>query len=455
MDIETSLERAQTLRQQLLDFVLDAEDELASALEVFIAEQLKILSNGLFRDNAQVDAAVEAFATQGTAEGRPVLDWFLESEGPFSDSDRALVQNWSRSFVGLFAVEAVGEVYTLRNWLTAKTYDVQVSQDQAELDALKRVSPGEILLTRLLPLTQDRWMFSGPKVLLGKLGKPKLAVAIGNFKDHHKSELYADAPELLEAAWLSIERGHQSFIDFFGSDEVTLPGHQLSKKLTDYQTAVTQAQLKSAGIEEGTSLKDLAAEAGLGPEAIAAELPIGLSEKVVAQALEKAASLNMVMPPVEVPAHLKQAESVTILVHPRWGQVFILQYESVKTLLESESASISDDQKKSENEKKLNQLLESPDAKFFVWQRLAQQYPIQLEQVLQRILERPNFRLEQDLEALLQSFNKPSVPELPETASVPQHLHDLFQSAFSEVNRSQSKDRSKSQSFKKTGGFGR
>jgi hypothetical protein len=450
VDINTNLERAQTLRQALLDFVLDAEDDLASALEAFIAEQLKTLSNGLFRDNAQVDAAVETFAMQGTAAGRPVLDWFLESEGPFSESDRALVKSWSKSFVGLFAVQSVADEYDLRNWLTAKIYIVKAPQSQAELDSLKRVSAGEIILTRILPLNQDQWMFSGPKVLLGKLGKPKLAVAIGNFKTHHKSELYADAPELLEAAWLSVEQGHQSFVDFFGSDEVTLPGHQLSKRLTDYQTAATQSHLKAAGIEEGTSLQDLADQAGLDAEEIAESLPAGLSEKVVTQALEKATAPNMVMPPVEVPAHLKQAESVTVLAHPRWGQVFIPEYESIKTLLENETVEPTPDE-----DRKLHQLLENSEAKFFVWQRLAQQYPNQLEQILRRVLDRPNFKIEQDLETVLQSFNQPLAPELPETASVPQHLHDLFQEAFSEVNRSQSKDRSKGHSSKKTGGFGR
>jgi hypothetical protein len=450
VNVNTNLERAQTLRQALLDFVLDAEDDLASALEAFIAEQLKTLSNGLFRDNAQVDAAVETFAMQGTAAGRPVLEWFLESEGPFSESDLALVKSWSKSFVGLFAVQSVADEYDLRNWLTAKTYIVKASQDRAELDALKRVSAGEIILTRILPLNQDQWMFSGPKVLLGKLGKPKLAVAIGNFKTHHKSELYADAPELLEAAWLSVEQGHQSFVDFFGSDEITLPGHQLSKRLTDYQTAATQSHLKAAGIEEGTSLQDLADQAGLDTEEIAESLPAGLSEKVVTQALEKATAPNMVMPPVEVPAHLKQAESVTVLAHPRWGQVFIPEYESIQTLLENETVEPTPDE-----DRKLHQLLENSEAKFFVWQRLAQQYPTQLERILRRVLDRPNFKIEQDLETVLQSFNQPPAPELPETASVPQHLHDLFQEAFSEVNRSQSKDRSKSHSSKKTGGFGR
>lgn len=445
---DIDLEHAQTLKQALVDFVLDAEGELAEALEAFIAKQLAVLSNGLFRDSAQIDAAVEMFALQETVVGQSVLEWFLDSETQLSEGDRALVRSWSRSFIGLFAVQTVGDRLDLMNWLTAKTYFVEISE--AEQDALKRVGVGEIMLTRILPLSQDRCMLSGPRVLLGKLGKPKLAVAIGNFKTHHKSDLYADAPELLDAAWLSVEERHRSFTDFFGGDEITLPGYQLSQRLTDFQTAATQAQLKTAGIDANTSLQDLAAQAGLDPTEIAESVPAGMSEKMVSQALEKVASPNMVMPPVEVPAYLKTANSVTVFAHPRWGQVFIAEYEAIKTLLESKPLEITPDHKNS-----LRQLIENPEAKSFVWQRLAQQYPMQLELYLGQILERPNFNIKQDLDRFLEESNKPLVPELPETASVPQHLHDLFQEAFLEVNRAQSKGRGKGTSAKKTSGFAR
>jgi hypothetical protein len=58
-------------------------------------------------------------------------------------------------------------------------------------------------------------------------------------------------------------------------------------------------------------------------------------------------------------------------------------------------------------------------------------------------LERPDFKIEHDLEALLQEHNKPLEPELPEIASVPIHLHELFQEAMAEVNKSKSKGKGK------------
>jgi len=63
--------------------------------------------------------------------------------------------------------------------------------------------------------------------------------------------------------------------------------------------------------------------------------------------------------------------------------------------------------------------------------------------VLQTVLKRPNFQLDRDLDALLQEFNKPTEPELPEIASVPLHLDNLFQAAVAEVDKTKSKSNSK------------
>ncbi len=118
-------------------------------------------------------------------------------------------------------------------------------------------------------------------------------------------------------------------------------------------------------------------------------------------------------------------------------------YTQFKALLEAE-----DWQSIEGSEKLIRHYLETPTINAFIWQRLAQQYPTQLEKVLQTVLGRPDFQLDRDLDALLQEYNKPTEPEeLPEIASVPEHLHNLFQEAVAEVNKSKSKGKSK----KKTG----
>jgi hypothetical protein len=114
----------------------------------------------------------------------------------------------------LFAVvQTLPNRFELMNWLTAKPYTVKPSEPITRVE-MARFKQGDILLTRISPVTDSYWMFSGPCMPMGRLGKPKLAVAIGNFKDNHKDALYSDAPDLLEQAWQSVEEYHQQFLDF-------------------------------------------------------------------------------------------------------------------------------------------------------------------------------------------------------------------------------------------------
>lgn len=216
--MDAILEQSYQIKQALVDFVLDAEGELAVALEAYAAEQ----SRRKLGDNQQ-DLIIDSFLTEGRVGDKTPIELFIESQPELTKSDRELLDNWRRSFMGLFAVvKVLSDGFELQNWLTTKHYIVKPNNSQT-IKELSRCKEGDILLTRIAPIT-DYWTFFSPCTILGKLGKPKLAVAIGNFKDNYKSSLYGDAPELLQQAWQSVAQYHQQFIEFFGSDEVTMPG---------------------------------------------------------------------------------------------------------------------------------------------------------------------------------------------------------------------------------------
>ncbi len=432
--MDVILERSHQLKQALVDFVLDAEGELAQALETYAAAQLRRGSG----DSTQQDLIIDSFVTAGKVGDKSPLELFIESNPDLEESDRNLLNSWHHSFIGLFAITNIlPDGFELTNWLTDKRYIVKPNNVQT-LQAISRFKVGEILLTRISPVTDSYWMFSGPYTVMGKLGKPKLAVAIGNFKENYKSDLYSDAPDLLEEAWQSVAQYHQQFVDFFGTDEITLPGYQLNKKIAEFQEAITEKRFAEAGIDTSKSLAEVAEAAGIGDEEIkAAAQEFGADSNVVSQMLNsKGGNSKMVMPKVDLPAELKKAEQVTALSHPRWGQMFLPTYSKVQAILSAE-----DWQSVQGAEKLVRYYLEDKSINAFIWHRLAQQYPTQLENVLQTLLQRPEFSLETDLNALLQEFNKPLEPELPEIASVPIHLHNLFQEALGEVSKSKPKSK--------------
>lgn len=437
------LERAKQLKEELSDFALEAEGDLAVSLEAFYANKLSQLSKSQNQSTTNREMVLTMFLTEGKIGNKTPIDLFLDSHTELSPNERHLVKSWQNSFLGLFAVTEVFEDgCELMNWMTAKNYTVK-AQSLDELQLLKRVKKGEILLTHIAPVTNSDWMFFAPITLMGKLGKPKLAVAIGNFKQNYKNYIYTDAPELLEEAWDSVKQYHQAFIDFFNSDEITLPGYQLTKKLEDFQQFMTQRRLEAAGIDSSKSLKELAEESGIAcDEMINTAAEMGVNSETVTQMIEGNKNTKMVMPEIELPNHLKKAEQVTVISHPQWGQMFLTNYHIFKKMLEAP------DWRTVENgEKLLRQYLYEPEINISIWRRLANEYPIELEKVLKDYLNREDISL-QNLESTLQEFNKSLNPELPEIASVPIHLHNLFQEALIEVN---SKTKSKGKNKAKVG----
>ena len=61
-------------------------------------------------------------------------------------------------------------------------------------------------------------------------------------------------------------------------------------------------------------------------------------------------------------------------------------------------------------EKLVRNYLEDPAINVWIWRRLAQVNPAKLSQILQTILQRTDFQIDRDLDALLQEFKKPLEP---------------------------------------------
>ncbi|WP_407884149.1 hypothetical protein [Scytonema sp. NUACC26] len=430
--MDAILERSHQLQQALTNFVFDADNELAKALEIYTAKKSKSGN----KDNFYKDHIIDSFITEGRLGKYTVLDLFIQSHPQLTNEERQLIKNWHLTFTGLFAVQNIfPDGFELMNWLTAKHYIVKLNNNRAKQDT-SRLRKGEIILTRIAPVTDTYWTFSGFYMLMGKLGKTKLAVAIGNFKDNYKDQLYGDAPELLEEAWRSVEHYHQQFVEFFGSDEVTMPGYRLNQKIADFQEILAQTYLKAAGIDSLKSLEEIATYAGVAEEDIKKITEeLGVKPNTVTQMFNPQKDTSkMMIPKVDLPAELKKAEQLTALSHPRWGQMFLPTYTKIKAILATEAWQSIEGAKKL-----IHFYLEDRSINASIWHRLAQQYPIQLEKVLQIVIQRPKFRLQTDLDALLVKLDKPLEPELPEIASVPIHLHNLFQEVVVEMSKSKPK----------------
>ena len=454
---DTSTQRIQeykALKQDLIDFALDAEGELATALEAFSAEQIGRWSKPSLSGLDRGELAIDMFATEGQVSGQSVIDLWLQSDADLGADEQAWVRQWRGSFSGLFAVQDIQpDGYVLMNWLTEKRYSVRMLERSQPSEMLSRIKPGEIVLARLLPLTSNEWTFSGPLTLLGKLGKPKLAVAIGNFRKWFPQHLYGDAPEMKEAAWESVLQQHDDFVKFFGAEQVTLSGYELNKKLQAYQEHTTEKQLLEAGIDSSKSLQEVAKEAGVSEEDVSEAMgALGEESPVAKKLLESKQSLKMVMPKLSLPDELRRAEAVTAFVHPRWGQTFLKDYVRLEVLLNQGGRPEADEQTLTDLDRLVLKYLDDDQVNAHVWRQLVEAHKNSVEASLRRVLDNPQFDIEQDLAAAFIKRGKALTPELPDSASVPVHLHNLFQSALKAVSK---KDASTKKKAKKKSGFGR
>ncbi|MBE9010153.1 hypothetical protein IQ250_08045, partial [Pseudanabaenaceae cyanobacterium LEGE 13415] len=173
---------------------------------------------------------------------------------------------------------------------------------------------------------------------------------------------------------------------------------------------------------------------------------MGLDAESAAKMIQNKAAAKMVTPQIDLPPELKKAEEVTVLAHPRWGQMLLTTYTQFESLLKAE-----DWRSIKGADKLIKKYLTDAETNYFVWHRLAEQHPEQLEKLLKSFLDRPEFTLKKDLDPLLQEYHKSLVPELPDIASVPLHLHNLFQEALAEVSKTKAKEKAKqpSKGFKR------
>ena len=428
----SDLERALELKENLIDFVYDSSGAIAVALETYAVEKGKKNSYGIKQQNLTVDL----FLTEGKVAEQTPVELFL-AQSKLSSADSSLVKLWQRNFVGLFEIQAIeDDYYQLMNWLTAKTYRVYDHSGMSDKET-SRWQPGEIILTIIAPINACDWFFFSERIIKGRLSQPKLAVAVGEFRDNYPEFLYADAPELLAQAWSSVAVYHQEFVDYFQSDRLTLPGYQLNQKIGELQQIMSQKKLAEAGIDDSKSLSELLKESGQTTEEFTeTATELGANADAVANLVENK-DKSMVTPKVDLPPEIKQAESVTVFSHPKWGQMFLPTYEKFTSVLTQKNPD------EAASNLLIRKYLEQPEANYYVWQQLKQEYPQSLAQLLGKYLDRTDFNLEKDLDSLLLKYNKPSTPQLPSIASVPIHLNNLFEAAVAQVQKTKSKSKKK------------
>lgn len=81
--MDAIVERSHTLKQALVDFVLDADGELAQALDIYAVAQMPS-GNG---DRTQQQVIIDRFITEGKIGDRSPIELFIASHADLSEND--------------------------------------------------------------------------------------------------------------------------------------------------------------------------------------------------------------------------------------------------------------------------------------------------------------------------------------------------------------------------------
>jgi hypothetical protein len=178
------------------------------------------------------------------------------------------------------------------------------------------------------------------------------------------------------------------------------------------------------------------AESGASEEEFAeTATDLGVDTEAVANIIKNKNKLSMVTPKVDLPPELKEAEFVTVFSHPRWGQMFLPNFQKFTDVLANQT--------QENSELLVRKYLELPEANYYVWQQLKQQYSSSLEKLLKNYCNQNNFNLDTDLDQLLLKYNKSAIPKLPAIASVPIHINNLLEAAVAQVQKTKAKTKKK------------
>ncbi|MEL6602484.1 MAG: hypothetical protein AAFP20_04565 [Cyanobacteria bacterium J06614_10] len=77
--LQPKLQRYAQIKQALLDFVLEAEDDIATALETYSAAQLSRWSKPTLSGLNRTDLAIDMFLTEGQVDNRSILSHFIQT----------------------------------------------------------------------------------------------------------------------------------------------------------------------------------------------------------------------------------------------------------------------------------------------------------------------------------------------------------------------------------------
>jgi len=173
------------------------------------------------------------------ANGRTVVEQFVESRPDLSEAERAMVLGWRDVVQGPFEVKRQdGAALVVEGLVDDLTYRVRSNMGPAVFWQMPRRS---FIIARLVAVG-DEWMLSGPSQVL-RASERDFAYRLALDIAMRTPGAVFRNPEKLTLAWEQQRIDRERFVAFFGADLVVVPGEQAQERLDAYYVFCRDAVL--------------------------------------------------------------------------------------------------------------------------------------------------------------------------------------------------------------------
>jgi hypothetical protein len=201
-------------------------------------------------------------------DGKTTIDLFLEKD--FSEEEIEMVSSWKKFVFSIFKLKKEdNEQYVLLNIVNNHKYIVY------KQGLNKTINVGDYFITRLLPFYKD-YIFSNILHKIDSRSNDQIYNIAAQFELDYPHAAFFDNENKMQVSYRIQSLEYEDFVDFFGSDEIIVEGHEIPRKLHEfYHYRYFQKKEKNSG---KTIAKIFREKYGTYPDLPLIELPASILE---------------------------------------------------------------------------------------------------------------------------------------------------------------------------------
>lgn len=225
------LERATELKPELVHYATSGRfaTELKAVLDRFFAD-------GPAKDEAAAFLPIDYFTLQHRLPGGDtVVDRFVADHPDLDEADKALLRGWKDVVEGVFEVrghDVLGTGVVLFNLVDELTYLAHSNLGEGAFEPLEQ---GMFVVGRLVPLGDGEWFISATPAVYTADARDTLVPVAAHVALSNPPYVFRNPEALARARELQAEQ-RRRFIEHFGSDLVLTTGHDATSTLHGFLT---------------------------------------------------------------------------------------------------------------------------------------------------------------------------------------------------------------------------